>query len=69
MLLGRLGKFYQEACLVDQPFVMDDKQSVGKILASAGLRAASFLRVQVGEGVESKPASDFRSEVEAMARG
>ena len=35
---GRMAKFYEEVCLLEQPFVKDDKQTVGQLAAAAGLQ-------------------------------
>ena len=48
---GKLNRFYSERCLVDQPWIHDDKQSVGKFLEKAlgaGTRIESFSRVKLG---------------------
>ncbi len=56
IVTGKLGKFYTEVCLEDQPFVKDPegKASVGAWLKKIddGIRLARFIRLQVGEGVE-----------------
>jgi elongation factor Ts len=48
---GRLNGFYKEVVLVDQPFVRDQKTTIGKLVASLGDDAAvrRFVRVKVGE--------------------
>ncbi len=50
MIEGRLEKWFKEVVLLEQPFVLDDKKSVGKALEEAGAKALSFVRMQVGEG-------------------
>ncbi len=45
---GRLSGFYKEVCLVDQPWVIDDKQTVGKVLADAGVTVTRFARFAAG---------------------
>lgn len=67
MVEGRIGKFYEEVCLVDQPYVVDDKKKVGAVAAAAGLRIAGFVRVQVGEGLEAEE-KDFAAEVAETVR-
>jgi len=62
MIGGRINKFLQEITLVGQPFVKDDKQSVGQLLNSAGASVTSFIRFEVGEGVEKKK-ENFADEV------
>jgi elongation factor Ts len=45
---GRVTGFFKENCLLDQDFAKDSKQSVGKVLESAGLKVSGFLRFRVG---------------------
>jgi elongation factor Ts len=48
---GKLGKFYEQVCLVDQPFVKNPEQKVADMLASrGGVNVKSFLRFKLGEG-------------------
>jgi elongation factor Ts len=48
---GKLGKFYEQVCLVDQPFVKNPEQKVADMLASRGrVNVKSFLRFKLGEG-------------------
>jgi len=49
MIEGRMRNFYAEHVLSEQPFVKDDKQSVGKIAASGGMKLKKFTRWQLGE--------------------
>ena len=62
MVNGRVAKFLKEITLVGQPFVKDDKVSVGKLLDSAGAKVTSFVRFEVGEGIEKKE-ENFADEV------
>jgi len=62
MIQGRLKKFLAEVTLVDQPFVKDPEQTVGKLLAGAGASISGFIRYEVGEGIEKK-VEDFAAEV------
>ena len=62
MVSGRVAKFLKEITLVGQPFVKDDKVSVGKLLDGAGAKVASFVRFEVGEGIEKKE-ENFADEV------
>ena len=70
MVEGRLRKFYEEACLLEQVFVIDGESKVRKAIetaegdAGAPIKVAGFLRYQLGEGVERKD-SDFAAEVAA----
>jgi elongation factor Ts len=62
MIGGRINKFLREITLVGQPFVKDDKQTVGQLLKSAGASVVSFTRYEVGEGIEKKT-ENFADEV------
>lgn len=64
---GRVNKYLEEVCLVEQPFVMDTDRKVGKVVADAkaGARVAAFVRFGLGEGVE-KETTDFAAEVAAQ---
>ena len=62
MITGRIGKFLKEITLVGQPFVKDSDQTVGKLLKAAGASVRSFVRYEVGEGIEKKE-ENFAAEV------
>lgn len=64
MVEGTLKKFKSEVSLLDQAFVIDPDQKVGAVLAKAGLTVTSFIRLEVGEGIE-KQEVDFAAEVAA----
>lgn len=49
MIEGRMRNFYAEHVLSEQPFVKDDKQSVGKIAEAGGMKLKKFTRWQLGE--------------------
>ena len=68
MVTGRVAKFLKEITLVGQPFVKDPDISVGKLLAGAGAEVVSFVRFEVGEGIEKK-ADNFVEEVMAQVKG
>ena len=67
-----LKTFYKEVCLLDQPFIHDDKKSVAQALkdaegkAGAPIKVTGFVRFALGEGIE-RPDSDFAAEVAATA--
>src|SRR5690606_6833728 len=61
MIQGRLRKFVAEISLLDQPFVKDPETTVGALLKKAGADVVSFVRYEVGEGIE-KEEVDFASE-------
>lgn len=48
ILTGKMNRWFSEHVLLEQPFVKDDKKTVGKVLAEAGLKAVRFVRIQVG---------------------
>jgi elongation factor Ts len=48
MVQGRLRNFYAEKCLLEQPFVKDDKQTVGKVAKAAGMKVRRFVRWEIG---------------------
>jgi len=68
MVEGRIRKFLGEVTLLGQPFVKDDKQSVGDVLKKANAQVARFVRYEVGAGIEKKQ-EDFAAEVAAAVRG
>jgi elongation factor Ts len=49
MIEGRMRNFYAEHVLSEQPFVKDDKQTVGKIASAGGMKLKKFHRWQLGE--------------------
>ncbi|MBO8162486.1 MAG: elongation factor Ts [Brevibacillus sp.] len=65
MVEGRLAKFFEEYCLVEQPFVKDPDKKVSALLKEKGAALKSFVRYQVGEGIEKKQ-EDFAAEVMAQ---
>ncbi|MBT8102190.1 MAG: elongation factor Ts [Gammaproteobacteria bacterium] len=68
MVTGRIAKFLKEITLVGQPFVKDPDVTVGKLLKGSGASVASFVRYEVGEGIEKK-ADNFVEEVMAQVKG
>ncbi|MCI0335760.1 MAG: translation elongation factor Ts [Planctomycetes bacterium] len=54
MIEGRMRNFYAEHVLAEQPFVKDDKQSVGKVAAAGGMKLVKFIRWQLGETAGEK---------------
>jgi elongation factor Ts len=49
MIEGRMRNFYSEKVLTEQPFVKDEKQSVGEVAKSGGMKLKRFVRWQLGE--------------------
>ncbi|MBP1542721.1 MAG: elongation factor Ts [Oscillospiraceae bacterium] len=71
---GRMRKYFEEVCLLDQKYFKDDSMSIAQYVDSvakaegASIKIADFVRFERGEGIEKK-ADDFAAEVEAMAKG
>lgn len=66
MIGGRIKKYLAEVSLVEQAFVKDPDATVGKLLKDKGASVSSFVRFEVGEGIE-KEEVDFAAEVRAQA--
>src|SRR5436189_1964173 len=64
MVTGKMEKFYGEACLLEQPYIRNNKQNVGEYLKTSGNDAGCaytitrFTRYKLGEGIE-KRGDDF----------
>ena len=67
MVEGKINKFFEENCLLQQKFVKDDKVSVEKYLAANGVKLVDYVRFEKGEGLEKKE-DDFAAEVASMAK-
>ena len=65
---GRLNKFYEEVCLLDQGFVKKNKMKVSKYVESKGMKVLSFVRYEVGEGMEKRE-ENFADEVAKQING
>ena len=65
---GRLNKFFEEICLVDQGFVKENKMKVSKYVESKNMKILSFVRYEVGEGMEKKE-ENFADEVAKQING
>lgn len=74
MLDGRIRKFYEEICLLNQTYVIDGESKVGKFVESAGKDAGGELSIQsyssfiLGEGIEKEEAN-FAEEVKNAVNG
>ena len=68
MVSGRISKFLKEITLLGQPFVKDPDVTVEKLLKSSNATVNSFVRYEVGEGLEKK-VDNFVEEVMAQAKG
>jgi len=73
IILGQINKYFGEVCLLEQAFVIDPDQKVGKIVAALAkelgtdIKLKSYVRYQLGEGIE-KRADDFAAEVAALSK-
>jgi len=67
-----LKTFYKEVCMLEQPFIFDDKKTVAQAVKEAEgkvggpIKITGFVRYALGEGIE-KQESDFAAEVAAAA--
>ena len=68
MVEGRIKKYLAEISLVEQPFVKDGDVKVGALLKKENAKVASFVRYEVGEGIE-KEETDFAAEVQQQLGG
>ena len=72
MVEGRLRKFYEEVCLLEQTFVIDGESKISKVVEDAGKAVGGTVKVTgsklfvLGEGIEKKE-EDFAAEVAAVA--
>jgi len=64
MVTGRMAKFTGEVSLTGQAFIKDPSVSVAKLLKAASADVVTFIRLEVGEGIEKKE-EDFAAEVAA----
>ncbi|TYR77498.1 elongation factor Ts [Rossellomorea vietnamensis] len=62
MVEGRLGKFFEDVCILDQPFVKNPDQKVRQFLEANGEELKDFTRYEVGEGIEKRQ-ENFADEV------
>jgi len=68
MIAGKVKKFLKEVTLLGQPFVKDGDVTIEKLLKDNNAKVVSFVRFEVGEGIEKKE-EDFAAEVMAQVRG
>ncbi len=71
---GRLGKFYENNCLLEQAYVKDDSMSVAKYVASVAkelggsIKVTGYVRFDKGEGIQKRE-EDFGAEIAKMMKG
>ncbi len=63
IVLGRINKFYEEVCLLNQAYIKDGNLKVEQYLKNNNCEVVSYYRYQVGEGIEKK-VCDFAKEVQ-----
>jgi elongation factor Ts len=69
ILVGKMGKYYSEVCLLEQSFIKDEEKTIEQLLTAATgeigekINLRRFARFEVGEGIEKKK-TDFISEVQ-----
>lgn len=68
MVEGRLGKYFEDVCLLDQTFVKNSDQKVRDFVKSTGGNVTSFTRYAVGEGIEKRE-DNFAEEVMNQVKG
>ena len=69
MVIGRMKKFTGEISLTGQAFIMEPKKSVGEMLKEKGASVATFVRLEVGEGIEKAAEMSFAEEVALAQKG
>lgn len=69
MVEGRMKKFTGEVSLTGQAFVMEPKKSVGDILKEKGATVSTFVRLEVGEGIQKEAGMSFAEEVAMVSKG
>ncbi|MED4202591.1 translation elongation factor Ts [Neobacillus mesonae] len=62
MVEGRLGKYFEDVCVLDQAFVKNPDQKVRQFVESKGAKLREFIRYEVGEGIEKRE-DNFAEEV------
>lgn len=65
---GRINKYYEEVCLVDQGFIKENKMKVNKYVESKNSKIINFVRYEVGEGMEKRE-ENFADEVMKQING
>ncbi|MBP3605268.1 MAG: elongation factor Ts [Clostridia bacterium] len=74
IVVGKLGKFYETNCLMDQAYVKDDSLTVSKYVAQTAkelggsIEVVGYVRYDKGEGLEKRE-EDFAAEIEKMVKG
>lgn len=70
IVAGKMGKFYQDNCLLDQAFVKDDSLKVSQVIGNK-FKVSKFVRFEMGEGIEKKSENlqdEVAKQIEAMKK-
>ena len=71
---GKLGKYYENNCLLEQLYVKDDSMTVGKYTAQTAkelggsIKVIGYVRFDKGEGIQKRE-EDFAAEIQKMVQG
>lgn len=71
MVIGRIGKFYENNCLLDMAYVKEDSLTVAKYIAQTekelggSIKVTGFYRFEKGEGIQKRE-EDFAAEIEKL---
>ena len=74
MVTGKIGKFYERACLNDQPYVKDDSLTIAKYVEATAkelggsITVTGFHRFEKGEGIQKRE-ENFAEEIAKMTAG
>lgn len=74
MVEGRINKYYQTACLVEQAYVKDDSITIAKYIENTekelggSIKVVSFVKLERGEGIEKRE-DDFAAEIDKLVKG
>jgi elongation factor Ts len=74
MVAGKMEKFYGEACLLEQPYIRDDKSTVAQHVARQSKEhgctyvVTRFTRFKLGEGIDKPQGPDFATEVASYVK-
>ena len=74
MVIGKLGKFYERTCLLEQGYVKEDKMSVGQYVAQSAkelggdIKIVSYTVYEKGEGLQKRE-DDFAAEIQKLVKG
>ncbi len=74
MLEGRMRKYYEEVCLMEQAFIMDPDSKISAVIekaakdAGSAIKLVAYSRYVLGEGIE-KDVVDFAAEVASVVNG